>query len=102
MQYGIELSTEGAEFELFSTFTGDTFFNAESQEEALKSLLKTAKTAKERNSITQFFKDLVEWFKAKLGGNHNITLELVKLQNRWANLIKETAEQKTPPRIRTV
>lgn len=93
MQYGIELSTEGAEFELFSTFTGDTFFNAESQEEALESLLKTAKTAKERNSITQFFKDLLDYFRAKLGGDHNVTLELVKLQNRWANLIKETAEK---------
>lgn len=90
---GVELSPELAEKELFAKFCGETFFtDAENQQKALNSLLKAAQTQKQRNSITQFFKDLIEWFKAKLGGNHNITLELVKLQNEWAGMIKETAE----------
>ena len=99
---GVELSPELAEKELFAKFCGETFFtDAENQQEALKSLLEAAQTQEQRNSITQFFKDLIEWFKAKLGGNHNITLELVKLQNGWARMIKESGELTTESSVKS-
>ena len=86
-QYGLELSAQDAEYEMYAKFCGECLFTTEKeQEKALKSILKRA-SAEERTSISDFIKKFVEWIKSKLP-NYAPTLE--QLENKWLELVKKT------------
>lgn len=86
-QYGLELSAQDAEYEMYAKFCGECLFTTEKeQEKALASILEKA-TANERTSISDFIKKFIEWIKSKLP-NYAPTLE--QLENKWLELVKKT------------
>ncbi len=78
---------------MISQFAERLFSSREKSEQNINDLMRACKNAKERKSVMQFLYDFIEYVRQKLGKNHKVTLELVKLQNAWANAVKQVGDE---------
>ncbi len=82
-----------AQQEMYADFCGETFFA--DGEKGLNRLLNSLQQ-KQRPKAIQFILDFVSYLKEKLSGNKQITLKLIKLESRYAQLLKSAKENTAP------
>lgn len=83
-----------AQQEMYADFCGDVLFS--NNQNALNRLMDSL-DKKERPKFIQFILDFITYLKEKIAGNKQITLELVKLENQFAQMLnnaKENTDQK--------
>lgn len=77
-----------ANLEMVANFIGDNLFGGESNiDQFIQSL-----DAKQRNKFIQFVLDFINHLKESLSGNKDFDSDLVKLENKYIQLLKETQE----------
>ncbi len=78
-----------AQEEMYADFCGETFFS--DGERGLTRLLNSLE-GKKRSKVMQFIHDFVSYLKEKLSGNKDITLQLIRLESKFADLLKSAKE----------
>ncbi len=78
-----------AQQEMYADFCGDVLFS--NNQNALNRLMDSL-DKKERPKFIQFILDFITYLKEKIAGNKQITLELVKLENKFAEMLNDAKE----------
>ncbi len=79
-----------AQAEMFADFCGDVMFT----ERGLKSLAKAVE-AKHRPKVIQFVLDFFVYLKQKLSGNKQFTMEIARLESKYADMLRSANETAT-------
>ena len=83
---GVDLSVSEADAELIADFVGEALFTDGGS--GMEALVKSA-NKKERPKIIQFILDFIQYLKEKLKGNRSITLELLNLERKYAQMLND-------------
>ncbi len=78
-----------AQEEMYADFCGETFFS--DGEKGLTHLLNSLE-GKKRSKVMQFILDFVSYLKEKLSGNKDITFQIIRLESKFADLLKSAKE----------
>ena len=78
-----------AQEEMYADFCGETFFS--DGERGLTRLLNSLE-GKKRSKVMQFIHDFVSYLKERLSGNKDITLQLIRLESKFADVLKSAKE----------
>ncbi len=87
---GVNLTPINAENEVIANFVGEVLFAEDGN--GIKAIT-TDMTAAEKTSFIGYIKRFFQYIKAKLSGNKSVTMEILKLENMFNEVIS-TVEQK--------